>query len=121
MQKDGFSLDRRALLKRAASLGATAGLAHLFGPAAFAADLPPACAAPSAGRPAPAKAVAETGIVLGRRFGFLTVVATRPGSPARRAGVKAGDFIKTIDGRHTHNITVFRGERMLEGAPDQAQ
>lgn len=65
----------------------------------------------------PAKAVAETGIVLGRRFGFLTVVATRPGSPARRAGVKAGDFIKTIDGRHTHNITVFRGERMLEGAP----
>lgn len=58
-----------------------------------------------------------TGIVLGRRFGFLTVVATRPGSPARKAGIKAGDFIKTIDGKHTHNLSVVKGERMLEGEP----
>lgn len=62
-------------------------------------------------------ASADTGIILGRRFGFLTVVATRPGSPARKAGIKAGDFIKTIDGRHTHNLTVVKGERLLEGEP----
>ncbi|MBK5254821.1 MAG: PDZ domain-containing protein [Vicinamibacteria bacterium] len=62
-------------------------------------------------------ASADTGIVLGRRFGFLTVVATRPGSPARKAGMKAGDFIKTIDGKHTHNLTVVKGERLLEGEP----
>jgi len=60
---------------------------------------------------------AEVGIVLGRRFGFLTVVATRPGSPARLAGLKAGDFIKTIDGKHTHSITVVKGERLLSGEP----
>lgn len=60
---------------------------------------------------------ADTGIVLGRRFGFLTVVATRPDSPARKAGIKAGDYIKTIDGKHTHGLTVVRGERLLEGAP----
>jgi len=66
-----------------------------------------------AGKHAPA----DTGIILGRRFGFLTVVATRPGSPARKAGIKAGDFIKTIDGRHTHGLTVFMGERILEGDP----
>ncbi len=63
-------------------------------------------------------ASADTGIVLGRRFGFLTVVATRPGSPARKSGIKAGDFIKTIDGRHTHGLTVSKGERLLEGEPD---
>ena len=63
---------------------------------------------------------AETGIVLGRRFGFLTVVATRAGSPARRAGVKAGDFIKTIDGKHTHGLTVVQGERMPAGDPGTA-
>ena len=63
------------------------------------------------------RAVADTGIILGRRFGFLTVVATRPGSPARKLGLKAGDFIKTIDGKHTHNLTVASGERMLEGQP----
>jgi len=63
------------------------------------------------------RAAADTGIVLGRRFGFLTVVATRPDSPARKAGIKAGDYIKFIDGKHTHNITVAKGERLLEGEP----
>ncbi len=63
------------------------------------------------------RAPADTGIVLGRRFGFLTVVATRPDSPARKAGIKAGDYIKFIDGKHTHNITVAKGERLLEGEP----
>jgi carboxyl-terminal processing protease len=61
------------------------------------------------------RAAADTGIVLGRRFGFLTVVATRPGSPARKAGIKAGDFIKFIDSKHTHGLTVVKGERLLEG------
>ncbi|MBX7184904.1 MAG: PDZ domain-containing protein [Vicinamibacteria bacterium] len=63
------------------------------------------------------RATGDTGIVLGRRFGFLTVVATRPNSPARKAGIKAGDYIKFIDGKHTHNITVVKGERLLEGEP----
>ena len=63
------------------------------------------------------RGVADTGIVLGRRFGFLTVVATRPASPARKAGIKAGDFIKFIDGKHTHGLTVVKGERLLAGDP----
>ncbi len=61
------------------------------------------------------RAPADTGIVLGRRFGYLTVVATRPGSPSRKAGIKAGDFIKSIDGKHTHGLGVVVGERLLEG------
>lgn len=60
---------------------------------------------------------AETGIALGRRFGFLTVIATRPGSPAEKAGVRSGDFIKTIDDRHTRSVSVPVGDRLLRGAP----
>lgn len=60
---------------------------------------------------------ANPGIVLGRRFGFLTVIASIPGSAARKAGVKSGDFIKAIDGKHTHNLSVFAGERLLDGDP----
>lgn len=60
---------------------------------------------------------AETGIALGRRFGFLTVIATRPGSPADKAGVRSGDFVKTIDDRHTRSISVAVGDRLLRGAP----
>jgi carboxyl-terminal processing protease len=66
------------------------------------------------------RAPGDVGIILGRRFGFLTVVATRPASPARRAGIKAGDFIKFIDGKHTHGLTVVKGERMLTGEPGSA-
>ncbi|MFI5184150.1 MAG: S41 family peptidase [Vicinamibacteria bacterium] len=60
---------------------------------------------------------ADIGVVLSRRYGFLAVVAPRSGSPAAKAGVKAGDIIKTIDGRHSRTVSVPDGERLLRGAP----
>jgi carboxyl-terminal processing protease len=60
---------------------------------------------------------ADVGVVLSRRFGFLAIVAPRLGSPAAKAGVKAGDIIKTIDGKHSRTITVPEGERLFRGAP----
>ncbi|HEY7515515.1 MAG TPA: S41 family peptidase [Vicinamibacteria bacterium] len=59
----------------------------------------------------------EIGVVLTRRYGFLAVVAPRPNSPAAKAGVRSGDVIKTIDGRHTRPVTLPEGERLLRGAP----
>ena len=47
--------------------------------------------------------------MLTRRFAFLMVVAPRPGSPAEKAGLKAGDIMKTIDGRHTRPLRGARG------------
>src|SRR4029079_10961580 len=60
---------------------------------------------------------ADVGLLLTRRFSFLIVASTRAGSPAEKAGVKAGDVIKTIDGRHTRAIPAPVGQRMLRGAP----
>ena len=60
---------------------------------------------------------ADTGLAITRRFGFLLILAARPGSPADRAGLKTGDVIKTIDGRHTRSLELPVGERMLRGSP----
>jgi carboxyl-terminal processing protease len=65
----------------------------------------------------PAKDEADVGAVLSRRFAFLVVVSTRPGSPAEKGGLKAGDFIKSIDGRHSRSLPPMVGERLLRGAP----
>jgi carboxyl-terminal processing protease len=60
---------------------------------------------------------ADIGAVLTRRFAFLMVVATRPGSPAERAGLKSGDIVKSIDGRHSRPLAAATGQRLLRGAP----
>lgn len=60
---------------------------------------------------------AEVGVVLTRRFGFLMVVSMRPGSPAEKAGLRTGDILKTIDGKHSRPLAVVAGERLLRGAP----
>lgn len=65
----------------------------------------------------PDPSAAEVGLALTRRFGFLMVVSALPGSPAEKAGIRTGDIIKTIDGRHSRTIPVPVGERLLRGAP----
>ena len=60
---------------------------------------------------------AEIGVVLTRRFSFLMVVSSRPGSPAEKAGLRPGDILKSIDGRHSRPLAVSTGQRLLRGAP----
>ena len=59
---------------------------------------------------------ADIGVVLTRQF-YLRVVGVRDGSPAARAGLRTGDFLRGIDGKPTREISAFTGNRMLHGAP----
>lgn len=65
----------------------------------------------------PTREDGDVGLLLSRRFSFLMVVSARAGSPAEKAGARAGDVIKTIDGRHTRPLPAPVGQRLLRGAP----
>src|SRR5262245_50402456 len=58
----------------------------------------------------------DVGLVLTRQF-YLRVVGVRDGSPAKRAGLAEGDFIRAIDDRPTRDLSAFAGTRLLRGAP----
>ena len=57
---------------------------------------------------------ADVGIELTRQY-YLRVVSARDGSPAARAGLRPGDYIRAIDGRATRAMSAYEGARLLEG------
>lgn len=59
---------------------------------------------------------ADIGVVLTRQY-YLRIVAVREGSPAARAGLRHGDFIRAIDSRPTREMSAVEGARLLGGAP----
>src|SRR5215831_5461146 len=65
------------------------------------------------GAPAPAGGV---GLELTRQY-YLRVIAARDGSPAAKAGLQTGDYIRAIDGKPARDLSVFEGARLLRGAP----
>jgi carboxyl-terminal processing protease len=58
---------------------------------------------------------AETGIELVRQY-YLRVVSAREGSPAAKAGLRTGDFIRAIDNKPTRDMSAYEGARLLRGA-----
>jgi carboxyl-terminal processing protease len=59
---------------------------------------------------------AQTGLEITRQY-YLRVIAARDGSPAARAGLLPGDYIRGIDGQSTRDTTVYEGQRLLRGQP----
>jgi carboxyl-terminal processing protease len=55
------------------------------------------------------------GIQIAIRDGKLVVIAPLAGSPAERAGIRAGDIILEIDGRSTEGITLDQAVELLRG------
>lgn len=58
---------------------------------------------------------AEVGLDLTRQY-YLRVVSARDGSPAAKAGIRAGDFLRVIDNRPTRDMSAYEGARLLRGA-----
>jgi carboxyl-terminal processing protease len=59
---------------------------------------------------------ADVGLDLTRQY-YLRVVAARDQSPAARAGLRPGDFIRVIGSAPTREMSVWEGMRQLQGAP----
>jgi len=57
---------------------------------------------------------ADVGLELTRQY-YLRVVSARDGSPAARAGLRPGDYIRAIDGRATRAMSAYEGTRLLQG------
>lgn len=57
---------------------------------------------------------AEVGLDVTRQY-YLRVVSARDGSPAARAGIRPGDFIRAIDNRATRDMSAYEGGRLLRG------
>ncbi len=58
----------------------------------------------------------DVGLDLTRQY-YLRVIAARDGSPAARAGLQTGDFVRVIDGKPTREMSVWEGMRALRGTP----
>jgi carboxyl-terminal processing protease len=58
---------------------------------------------------------ADVGIELTHQY-YLRVVAARDDSPAAKAGIRPGDFVRLIDSRPTRDMSAFEGQRLLHGA-----
>src|SRR5579872_2731818 len=58
---------------------------------------------------------ASIGLVLSRRFGYLSVVDALPGSPAAKAGIATGDVIESITNVSTRDMPLALAQMMLDG------
>src|SRR5947208_9252150 len=59
---------------------------------------------------------AGVGVELTRQY-YLRVIAARDNSPAAKAGLRTGDFIRMIDTQPTRDLSVWEGMRALRGTP----
>src|SRR5687767_4474213 len=59
-------------------------------------------------------AAADVGLEITRQY-YLRVVSARDGSPAAKAGLRTGDYIRSINGAPTRNLSALDGMRLLRG------
>ena len=58
---------------------------------------------------------ADIGADISKRSGYATVVAVIPGGPADRAGIENSDYIESIEGKSTHEMSLAEIRAMLSG------
>jgi carboxyl-terminal processing protease len=66
--------------------------------------------------PTAAIPIGDVGLDLTRQY-YLRVIAARDNSPAAKAGLQTGDYVRSIDNAPTREMSVWEGRRALRGAP----
>lgn len=62
-----------------------------------------------------AESKADVGLILAKRFGYIAIVGSVPGSPADKAGLATGDMLETINNVNTRDMPLAYAEIMLKG------
>src|SRR5665213_1135841 len=57
------------------------------------------------------------GMVLAKKFGYVTVVSVVPGSPAAKVGLTTGDMLESIKGIATRDMPLDYANLLLKGQP----
>jgi len=60
----------------------------------------------------------DLGMVLAKKYGYITIVSVVPGSPADKAGLTTGDFIESVKGIATRDMPLAYAKLLLKGAPN---
>jgi carboxyl-terminal processing protease len=60
---------------------------------------------------------AGVGVVLSKKFGYVGIVDSIPGSPAAKAGLGTTDVLETINGVATRDMPLAYAQLLLEGDP----
>jgi carboxyl-terminal processing protease len=63
------------------------------------------------------KTQAGTGLILSKRYGYMAIVDSVPGSPAAKAGLTTNDIIESIDNVATRDMPLAFAEILLQGDP----
>src|SRR5690348_13517770 len=59
----------------------------------------------------------EIGAAISKRFGYASVVAVIPGSPADKAGLQDTDILEAIEGKSTREMSLAQIHSLLSGEP----
>jgi len=62
----------------------------------------------------------ESGLNLSKRSGYIVVTSVLPDSPAEKASLHSGDFLESIAGFTTREMSVGQAKNLLAGAPGTA-
>ena len=64
-----------------------------------------------------ANAAGETGLTMSKRSGYIIAVSVVPESPAEKAGIHSGDFLESVAGFTTREMSVGQALNLLRGQP----
>jgi carboxyl-terminal processing protease len=62
----------------------------------------------------------ESGLNLSKRSGYIVITSVLPDSPAEKAGLRSGDFLESIAGFTTREMSVGQAKNLLAGQPGTA-